>query len=629
MTDIFGTVPASDIRAPEEIRVGYWIICFAATIQFLLLAYSFPLDELLSQTPILFSDAGYHWYHMKLAVALAHDGTQSAYDPFFAAGLPRGVFLDPSANFPAVLAALFSPAISEAVLYKLHAFASALLAPISVLAAARLLDVPRRQAIIAFVFGLLLFWTSYFHWYYTSGMVSFVTAAYLVLPFTAMFLRYTSGRGGGWSLIGIGMFGAIAFFYHPLFPVIAAVFIGSWLLLSFRDIAAWRTVGALTVIPLLSLLPNLPWLAAIQEYAKAFPVVDSMSAYQTKVDPAKIWKELFAIDDGAKIYAPIAVLSLWGAIKEKQQGRRTVLISSLLAGGILIVFAAIGASVPPFRALQPNRFSPVAYLLLTLPAAFGMVHMYRSLWAQRPALRAVATLTAVVSVVPTSYAAYELAREVSYANIGHVGKKPPMIDGVGPYTIWLENWIRENTDGSSRILFEVSLPRVYDGGRITGYLALQTNREFIGGPYPYLHSASFQKGQAFGKALEKLPAELFMAYLDLYNIGWIIVNTPTNTNYIETLPNVQTVASHKEIRIYRVSQTPSYFLKGHGTITNRKFNRVEATDVTGDSIVLKYHYHDQLTILPQARIYPIKTDLDPIPFIGIDSPPRKFTLSIR
>src|SRR5262249_23466627 len=157
--------------------------------------YSFPIGELFTSTPILFSDAGYHWYHMQLAVSLARDGSQWAYDPFFAAGQPRGVFLDPSANFPAALAALFAPPVRVAVLYKIHAFVSALVAPICVVAAARLLGLCRRSTIIAFAFGLLLFWVSLFRWFYTSGMVSFVTAAYLALPFVALFVRYVSGTG--------------------------------------------------------------------------------------------------------------------------------------------------------------------------------------------------------------------------------------------------------------------------------------------------------------------------------------------------------------------------------------------------------------------------------------------------
>jgi hypothetical protein len=610
-------------------QVGYGIILLASLVQFCLMAYSFPLDELLTPKAILFSDAGYHWYHMKLAVALARDGTLWAYDPFFAAGQPRGVFLDPSVNLPAALAALFAPAVSEAVLYKMYAFTSGLLAPVSLLMAARFLDMPWRQAIVAFVFGLLLFWTSYFRWYYSHGMVSFVTASYLALPFAALFFRYLSGAGGALLLIVTGVFGASAFFYHPLFPVVAAALIGSWVLVSFRNLPVRRTIVALTIIPLLSLLPNLPWLAALQEYGRAFPVSDFMSAYQTKVDPASIWRQLLAMDQGAKIYAPIAVLSLWGAAGEKNPRSRSLLIACLLAGGVLIVFAAVGAALPPFRMLQPNRFAPVGYLLLAVPAAFGTIRIGKAVRSQRPALRAAASLTAVITAIPTSYAAYELVREVSYSDIGHVGKKPPLVDGAGRHTVWLENWIRENTDGSSRILFEVSLPRVYDGGRVTGYLALQTNRELIGGPYPNQHAATFQDGRAFGKPLNELPASLFMAYLKLYNIGWIIAHTPGNKIYVDALPDLALVASHDPFKVYRVDQGASFFLKGYGTISHREHNRVEATGVTGDAVVLKYHYHERLTIEPQARMYPVETDLDPIPFIGIHSPPPDFAIVLR
>lgn len=306
-------------------RIG--IFSFALVIQFLLLAYSFPLEELLTPTPILFSDAGYHWYHMKLAVALARDGTQWAYHPFFAAGHPRGVFLDSSANFPAALAALFAPAVSVEVLYKIHAFVSGLIAPVSVLAAAYLLGLSRRQAIAAFVLGLLLFWTSMFRWYYTSGMVSFVTASYLALPFVALFIRYTSGGGGHWALVGTGAFGALAFFYHPFFPVIVAVTIGCWLILSYRDISIRRALAAITVIPLISVLPNLAWLDALRSYG--MPGV--LSAYQVDVDATKIWKEFLGIWQGriagSKAYAPIAILALWAAVRGEDRRSREIVIA--------------------------------------------------------------------------------------------------------------------------------------------------------------------------------------------------------------------------------------------------------------------------------------------------------------
>ncbi|EXI88298.1 MAG: hypothetical protein AW11_02184 [Candidatus Accumulibacter regalis] len=623
-------MPPGNACPNRESGVDYGTIALAALLQFFLVAYSFPLAELFSQTPVLFSDAGYHWYHMKLALALARDGTQWAYDPFFAAGLPRGVFLDPSAHFPAALAALFSPAISEAVLYKIYAFASALLAPLSVLLAARLLDLPKRQAIVAMVFAMLLFWTSMFRWYYTHGMVSFVTAAYLALPFAALFFRYTCGRGGGWLLGGTGAFGALAFFYHPLFPVLAASLIGPWLIVSFR-LTVWRRVlAALTVIPLLSLLPNLPWLDAVQEYSKAFPVGDFMAAYQAKVDPSKLWMELLAQGEGCKAYAPIALLALWAAIKEKGPAARPLAISFLSAAIILLVFAAVGAALRPLASLQPNRFAAAGYLFLTIPAAFGFMRVWQALRSPTPALRATAVLTAIMVAISTSYAAYEVAREVSYADIGHVGKKPPMVDGAGPYTVWLEDWLRQHTEESSRILFEVSLPRLYDGGRVTGYLALRTKREFIGGPYPYMHAASFQDGQAFGKALGDLPSDLFATYLGLYNVGWIVANTATNKDYIDALPGVDAVANNGSFRIYRVrGHDANFFLKGQGTISHREHNRVVATNVSGPAIVLKYHYHERLQIDPPARMYPVQSDLDPIPFIGIDDPPAEFTISIR
>lgn len=234
-----------------------------------------------------------------------------------------------------------------------------------------------------------------------------------------------------------------------------------------------------------------------------------------------------------------------------------------------------------------------------------------------------------LAVIPASYAVYELVREISYADAGHFGKKPPMVDGVGRDTAWLADWIKTNTDGSSRILFEDSKGRIHDGGRVAGYLALETNREFIGGPYPFLHIASFWDGWAFGRELESMPIAEFAEYLNLYNVGWIVAHSNASKKYVDALSNTETSATYREFKIYRVKQQPTFFLKGQGRVKERAHNRVVVTDVAGETIVLKYHYHNRLRIEPHARVSPVKIPGDPIPFIGVASPPGEFAISIR
>src|SRR5262245_19114141 len=119
-------------------RTLHWcgVAALILSAQFELMSTAFPLREVLSGNPLFHIDAAYHWYNMKLAANLAATGQAVGYDPFFSAGHVNGIHYYLSGRFAALLAMLFSPPIDEIVLYKIYAFASAVLAPTAIVGAA-------------------------------------------------------------------------------------------------------------------------------------------------------------------------------------------------------------------------------------------------------------------------------------------------------------------------------------------------------------------------------------------------------------------------------------------------------------------------------------------------------------
>src|SRR5207247_10381327 len=108
----------------------------------------------------------------------------------------------------------------------------------------------------------------------------------------------------------------------------------------------------------------------------------AMQPWQQRVDISIVAKELVGLYGksnarGSVLYAPLLVASLWGCIRASERRERRIAYALTASGVILVLFAAVGAAVPPLRLSQPNRFAPTGYLLLTIPATIGLVHLLR------------------------------------------------------------------------------------------------------------------------------------------------------------------------------------------------------------------------------------------------------------
>ena len=164
---------------------------------------------------------------------------------------------------------------------------------------------------------------------------------------------------------------------------------------------------------------------------------------------------------------------------------------------------------------------------------------------------------------------------------------------------------------------------------MAGYYALASDREFVGGPYPFMFFADFWDGYAFGQPIESFSTQEFADYLRLYNIGWIVVFSEPSKQFLNRMPGVIPLEQFGAIQTYSVAGPHSFFLKGSGVVSARSFNRIDLSRLSGQTVVLKYHYAVGLETIPLAHIEAVTVPGDPTPFVRITDPPPQLVLQMR
>jgi hypothetical protein len=599
-------------------------------VQFALLSLSFPIGQLVTAAPLFYIDSPFHWYQMEAAKAFAAAGHVVGYDPYFAAGYLGGVNINASAKLPALLSVLLSPWLSSVVVYKLYVFAAAVLAPACIPFAARWLHLPGRAGFAATIFGLLVWWLSVMRWYHTAGMVGFVFSSYLALPLVALTIRYLTEPTTGLVPLAIVIVGALGMFIHPLFPLLVAFIVVALMAAQWQNIDRKKLPIVLVVFPFLCVLPNLTWILPIL-HSRALGIF-AAQPYQKAVDISIVWQEAlgrFTKDArGAHLNTVLWFGALWACAAPLESTAKRIALALTAAAVALILFAALGAALPFVATLQPNRFSGPAYLLMSIPAGLGLIATI-DLFSTRGLWRLAAMGSLAVFVLAFGFLAWEFERELSYADISHHGARPPEVGGIGADSVWILSWLKTYTTPDSRVLFESSGGRIHDNAHMAGYYALTADREFIGGPYPYMHFAGFWDGFLFGRSIEAMSREEFARYLNLYNIGSIIVFSEESKRFLDRQPGIIRRETFGPIQTYQVDGPPSFFLAGSGTLVARSFNRLEFARLSGSEIILKYHYVPGLQSDPPADIKPVSVPGDPVPFIGILNPQPHLVLTLQ
>jgi len=616
------------IQRLARIHDPRWVAVATVVIQLILVSLTFPLAELLTQTPLIQNDNAYHLYQMKLGRELADDGVLVGYDPTFGGGYPGGLPYNWSGKAPWLLAVIFRGTIPDVVLYKAYVFLCAVLGPACVPLALRWLGRGAPEAAIAGLLALLLWWVSWFRWLFTEGLVSFVTMAYISVPYLAAVYQFLIGQRGIASVCTLAIGAGALFFFNPHFPL--AISLGTLLLLvmGLDRVQLRRWVLALLVVPAVSVAINTPWLVLMQRYTDRQSLLTYVAGFHIAglhlVFAEFIGRYTYGAY-GSKLYAPILLSTLVVFLSSRQKAERRLMAVFTGLGLTLIAYAGFAGALPILRDTQPNRFAPVGYLFLVVPASVGIMVMLGVGRSDQGKTRTlVARLTLIALAIPVGYAIYELSQEVSRRGVGHYGHPPPQVRPLPIAARCIMEWLRHETTRDGRVLFEVFPARGHASD--VAYYAFALDRQFIGGPMPRLFFASFANAKLFGRPIASISPQDFQTYMNAYNIGWIVAYHPDTKMALHRFEHIVKERECDDVDLFRVDQPLSYFLEGHGIISQVEPNNIQLRDLDSHTIVLKYHYVDGLRSVPPAAILPAATVPGLPPFIRIVAPAARLQL---
>lgn len=608
-------------------RHAWIILALTLLLQFALQSYFFPLGELLSPKPLNYIDSPFHQYQMEVARSLCAQHRLVGYDPFFAAGHLGGVTFNASAKLPALIVCALGAPEAVTPVYKVFSFAMGVLAPAALVLAGALLRFDIKATAILAVLAIVNWWTGPMRWYHTAGLVSYVAVAWGAVPFGVALTRTCRAPGTG-RLLGVALAAALGALIHPLFVPAAALLCAPLLLTELRGRRDAATIAWVTLVCICAVLAlNGAWLHA----TLAAPNLASAQPYQRDVDPWLVLNELrgaaSTASGGSRLYLAILTGAVAAMFLSAGETRRR-LGALVAAAALLMLWASVGAMHPGIAALQPNRFSAFAWLVAAVPAAWGAAALWHTMLTSRGARRAVAATGLAAMGTVVLFMLRDATLEVFAERAARHGVTHPEVKGEGPLSTALVSWIRTETDPSARIYFENSLARIHDGAHMAGAYALQTGREFIGGPYPFTDFASGWDGWAFGRPLKASDGAGLSRYLDLYNVKWILCHSEACRATMAGLPDAAQTATIGPVTAFTRRMAPSYFFAGKGTVLERCINRIEVEAMEADEVVLKYHWVPGLVAEPPVQIEKRSLLDDPRPFIAIAHPPKRFSLGV-
>ena len=129
--------------------------------------------------------------------------------------------------------------------------------------------------------------------------------------------------------------------------------------------------------------------------------------------------------------------------------------------------------------------------------------------------------------------------------------------------------------------------------------------------------------------MEHISADEMRRYMDLYNVGWVMVFTDYSRNQIEERMKgfLEPYGRAGMFSVFRVLREPSYFIKGSGEL-RASLNRLELSHVTPENgeVVLSMHYLETFRSEPPRHIQRARIEGLPVGFIRILDPAEHMVL---
>ena len=604
------------------------------------LAFLFvPVTGLFDHQPVIEQDWGLHFHHLKsMEEFWRHDRQLWGYNPLFMAGYPSNTIQDLSIKlFEFLSLSLSALGLDVTQAFKLTVYIATASVPWMIFFAARnFFDDEARASMVAPLaafLGTLYWWNSYPREMFFYGMIGFPLSSYFSLLALSLLYRMLQSERvltpAHWGWIA----GAVILLPLHLQAVLILAPPAIALLVADRGTPSRRRLLWIGVGAGVSLSANWVWLSAVFTHRgddvystivgqlSLFASSDPLTFLKDYLKPGGYWTFRTSFWENGLRWALLIVGTL-GAIRLIRSERRDLGVMIGCGALFLFILAYFGSFIPALKSLQPLRFKIPCDLFLVLTSAWLVgapgrpaSSKLRSLLI--PALLVCGVITALINLIQTESK-----------------DKMRLRTQISPEVRALVEWIRNETPTNGRVLFEESGDETgffYQGMYLSSFIPHWTGRQLIGGPINLYndrhHFAEFHSGILFKRDIVAFTGEELAAYFRAYNIGAVVAFHPQSVQRLLASDLVSPDRRLGDLYLMRVNQSLNWFLQGKGEL-GAGFNRIHASAVSGNEVILKYHWTEGLVSNPPAAILPEKVLDDPIPFIKIVNPPSQFTLRI-
>ena len=116
---------------------------------------------------------------------------------------------------------------------------------------------------------------------------------------------------------------------------------------------------------------------------------------------------------------------------------------------------------------------------------------------------------------------------------------------------------------------------------------------------------------------------------NFYNVKWIVCWLQTSKDFFEQFPgDITKIGNIDKFTIYEVQRSPSFFIKGSGTV-HSDYNRLELSNITPENgeVIIAYHWMKHLKTEPPIPLEKALVGGDPVGFIKLTNPPKSIVIT--
>ncbi|NIM20768.1 MAG: hypothetical protein GTO51_11170 [Candidatus Latescibacteria bacterium] len=601
---------------------GKLILVFLFGVHLTGVLFFFPPEDVLNNRPVLTLDHAVHYYQAARARDIFWDSMRlHGYDPNFMAGYPGGTIFDIDMKGAELWCSLLA-FLGVARALKLFILLSHLSMVFTVFWGCRRLGYRYEESIFA---SLLLL--AYWHWgrpyagdFRFAGMFGFIFVTHLSFYLVGMFKTLLDGDPCKRFFI----IGPLAFFIHPTAAVLLPIpFLALFLIRRLKvspgtvHLMWQRKVFVQVVIwCAIVLAVNAIWLVPFFRYLDI--KLPSETFFQIRGVQGLAGVLLKPGNLPALI---VIILSIIGFVRLIADRRLPEAIAPASAAAYLFFLSGYGVRLPGFSQMEPGRFVYSAMIFLTPLSGSGFLAIFngleRAIKINRLLVFARAAALVVLFLCPAPLAL--LASRSYYKHTIGTTPRSEVED--------LIDALNRHIDPSGRLMVEDGPAWTYGDSHIPSILPLLTGVQQIGGPYPFTfiehHFATFQLDKTMGKPLDAMDPEELSAYVELYNVHWVVTATPAAKTVFSRIHGFPSVWSSKHFVLWEVPGR-STFASEPGVSVRATYDTIhvaisaDAGQPAPDSILIRYHWDRGLVASPPARISPVWRLRDPVPFILLE-----------